>query len=109
LNKQHFEYGPVAQGIYRAMLYVVILIPFVFPKYFFHYVVFVLFIGLGLRPLLIKTGLYRLFQILQVKVSEIDSRQRQNSYYKYNAEKIDKREEHLKKMKKKMASSDNQL
>jgi hypothetical protein len=58
---QEFEFGPIAQGVYIALLSLTVLIPFVAPEYFLHYVVFLAFIGIALRPFLVKTGLFNLW------------------------------------------------
>ena len=56
-----FKYGPVSRGIYIALVSVTALVPLVKPEYFVHYIIFLLFLGFGLRPLLVKTGLYNLW------------------------------------------------
>lgn len=55
---KEFEFGPVARGIYIALISVAALMPLIAPQYFFYYVAFVIFLGFGLRPFLVKTGLY---------------------------------------------------
>lgn len=68
-REPQFEYGPLARGSYHAMLALVLVIPVYFPAYALYYIGFVAFLGLGLRPLLERTGLYRLMSSLLVKVS----------------------------------------
>ncbi len=55
-----FRWGPLATGIYRAMLWLTVLIGWTYPQYVFHYAALLVFLGLGLKPLLIKTGLQQL-------------------------------------------------
>lgn len=57
--EKEFEYGPIAQGVFIALICSTPLMLFIAPKYLPHYVFFLLLLGLGLRPLLIKTGLHR--------------------------------------------------
>ena len=56
-----FEFGPLSKGIYIALISITALIPFISLEYFFHYVAFLVFLGLGLRPFLVKTGLYNVW------------------------------------------------
>lgn len=105
----NFEYGPIARGIYTAMLWLVWLVPFVFPEYFFFYLLLLIFLGLGLRPLLLKTGIYSIFQRVKKRYTEWRNKNLRQAYYKRNAEQVDKRDKHLAEMKKKMISNDNNL
>ncbi len=59
--KRDFEYGPVARGIFIALVSLTPVLPFVHPGYLAPYLLLLLFLGLGLRPLLQWTGLYTLF------------------------------------------------
>ena len=81
----------------------------VFPQYLFRYVLLLMFLGLGLRPLLIKTGLYRVFQNIMTRHDKWSSKKYQEGYYKRNAEEIEKRESHLEAMREKVKSRDNDL
>lgn len=53
----HFEFGPLSRGIFHALLAVALVIPLYFPEYTAHYFFLLLFLGLGLKPLLQATGL----------------------------------------------------
>ena len=57
-REKQFEFGPVSQGIYRAMLWAGLLIPLYFPAWTAHYLVLLIFLGIGLRPVLEYTGLW---------------------------------------------------
>lgn len=61
---QEFEFGPVARGTYIALISLTALIPFIAPQYFLHYIVFLAFLGFGLRPFLVKTGLFNLWNTI---------------------------------------------
>ena len=59
--KREFEYGPVSQGIFIALVCLTPLLHFTAPGYLVPYLLFLLFLGLCLRPLLEWTGLHRLW------------------------------------------------
>jgi hypothetical protein len=61
---QGFEFGPVARGIYITLISLTALIPLIAPQYFLHYIVFLAFLGFGLRPFLVKTGLFNLWNTI---------------------------------------------
>ena len=61
LVNREFEFGPVAKGAYIALISAIALIPLIAPQYFFHYIIFLAFLGFGLRTFLVKTGLYNLW------------------------------------------------
>jgi hypothetical protein len=67
---QHFEFGPIARGIYIALISVAALVPLVSPNYFIHYVIFLAFLGFGLRPFLVKTGFFSLWNNICIRVRE---------------------------------------
>jgi hypothetical protein len=60
--KREFAYGPIAQGIFIALLCLTPLLSYVSPGHLGAYLLFLLFLGLGLRPLLVKTGLHKLWR-----------------------------------------------
>lgn len=57
-----FQFGFVARSIYVALLWGIILVSWVWPDWLNYYIVFVIFLGIGLRPLLIWTGLSTLWE-----------------------------------------------
>ena len=59
--QREFEYGPVSQGIFLALVCVTPLLLFINPAYMAPYLLFLLFLGLCLRPLLVWTGLHKLW------------------------------------------------
>ena len=68
-RREHtFEYGPVARGSFIALVALGPLVPLYFPGYLFYYFGLLLFLALGLRPLLEVTGLWRLGNWLQSKL-----------------------------------------
>ena len=70
MSEPEFEYGPLAQGIYKAMLWFTLVIPFLWAGIFFYYIAFLIFLAFGLRPVLKVTGLYRLWASVTVASSE---------------------------------------
>jgi len=70
MSEHKFEYGPVARGVYMAMVWLVILTAVAFPELLLWHLLLVLFLGLGLRPLLEKTGLYDLYAHVTVSIAE---------------------------------------
>ena len=69
-SAHQFEYGPLAIGTYRGLLWITVVTPLLGPGIFMGWVLFLLLLGIGLRPLLEKTGLYRYFQHVQVIAGE---------------------------------------
>lgn len=65
-----FEYGPLSRGIYIALLWLMVLTATVFPELLVWHISLVLFLGLGLRPLLEKSGLYDLYTHVTVSIAE---------------------------------------
>lgn len=88
MNGVDFKYGPVSIGIYKAMLWLTILIAFVGFNYLIYYVPLLLFLGLGLRPLLLKTGLYSVYQNFLSKRDEKINLELLQGYNKRNAKKV---------------------
>ncbi len=88
IRHKQFEYGPLALGVYRALIAVTLLIPLYYPEYLGWHLLLLLFLGLGLRPLLELTGIYKWLIHMQV----------------VTASKLNKDfdEEHAKKMDRKM-------
>jgi len=102
MRKTSFEYGTLAIAIYKAMLWLVVLIGFTAPNILIYYVPLLIFLGLGLRPFLISTGLHQRYQSFLAKRDEqVDERLKQG-YYKRNAKNISRQDKHLKAMRKKM-------
>ena len=61
LMEPEFEFGPISRGIYIALICITAVIPLFAPEYFLRYVIFLAFLGFGLRTFLVKTGLYNLW------------------------------------------------
>ena len=102
MRKSSFEYGPLALGIFQAMLWLVVLITFTVPTVLIYYIPLLLFLGLGLRPFLISTGLHQRFQHFSGKHDERINKKMRQGYYQRNAKKVDRQEKHLEEMRKKM-------
>ena len=52
-----FAWGPLALGSYGAMLSLTVVVALYFSHYLGWYVALLLFLGIGLKPLLVRTGL----------------------------------------------------
>ena len=70
MREQDFQYGPVARGLYIAMIGLLPLVGILAPGRFMAYAGLLLFLGFGLRPLLEVTGLYRLLIATGLAVQE---------------------------------------
>ena len=77
MTEKQFEYGPVARGVYIAGIYFALLIGWVAPGWLFHYAALLIFLGLGLRPLLEWTGLAQRFQHATAELEERWHRKRE--------------------------------
>ena len=106
LRESNFEYGALARGIYIVMLWAVWIFVFVAPVYLIYYVPLLLFLGLGLKPFLIRTGLFTIFNALESKRSDKHNEELKKGYYIRNAKKIEERDKHIEEMRKKMITKD---
>ena len=70
MNEHQFEYGVLARAIYQALWTVVIPVLVAWPEIAVQYILTLIGIGIFLRPLLEKTGLYRLFVTLEMTFAE---------------------------------------
>ena len=59
------DFAPVATGAYIALIVALVPVALAFPQWALHYILFLLFLGLGLRMVLERTGLYRLWISLE--------------------------------------------
>ena len=83
-----FRYGPLAKGIYLGMLSAALVVAIYYPDWFPHYLGLLLFLGLGLRPILEATGLHDFFPWL---FDRFDSRLNEKKLERRRRE-IDRRE-----------------
>ena len=60
-DKRQFKYGPLAWGLMVASISITPIINILFPDFLGLYLIILLAVIFGLRPLLEKTGLYRYF------------------------------------------------
>ena len=70
MREPKFQWGPLPRGIYIGMLWLTILVGWHFSTLLIHYILFLIFLGVGLRPLLEITKLYDLFSFLSEKLDE---------------------------------------
>lgn len=95
VRHKQFEYSPLLQGAYRGLLWAALPIPLFGIDLFVVYVAILLFLGFGLRPLLERTGLYRLLshylvvfeektskRYLEKRAAEIDRKARDDKHRK---------------------------
>jgi hypothetical protein len=55
------RFSPLSRGIYHGLLALMLVVPTYYPAYAAHYFWLLVFLGLGLRPLLEVTGLWRVW------------------------------------------------
>jgi hypothetical protein len=93
MSSKKFKYGPLAIGIYTALFTLLVVVMMGFPNLFIYYILLLIFLGIGLRPLIVKTGLYAFYQtqitrlvekwdrkFLAKRRIEIDSKRRDQKY-----------------------------
>lgn len=98
LKEESFEWGALARGLYVAMLWLIWIFVFTAPSYLMYYVPLLLFLGLGLRPILIKTGLFNAYQGYLAKRDERINQKLKKGYRTRNANKIEQQERNREKM-----------
>jgi len=59
--EDQFEYGPVARGIFYGLVSLTILVGLLGTGPLLFYILFLQFLAMGLKPFLIKTGLYQIY------------------------------------------------
>ena len=64
IKEPQFHYGPISQGVFMALVVASTLVHFYAPAYFWGYLAFLAFLGVGLRPFLEVSGLYNVYQAL---------------------------------------------
>ncbi len=68
--ESEFEWGPIARGLYLGMIATAVFADVVFGDYAMHYILFVVYCGIGLRQTLIVTGLYTFWTSLMGRVGD---------------------------------------
>ena len=79
--------GPISTGIFITLLWLTVLVGLLFPVMLIVYIPFVVFLKIGLRPLLQTTGLTRLYETIAVTVVEKHDRK----YLKKKRSEIDRK------------------
>lgn len=100
MSKPSFKYGTLAVGIFKALLWLTVLVTIVLPKYLVYYILLLLFLGFFLRPLLLMSGLYSVYQELLSRRSDKINQELRGGYYKRNAKEISIRTLRREKMRK---------
>ncbi len=62
MKEPQFTYGSIALGCYTALLWFTLLLGWVAPNLLSYYVPLLIFLGIGLKPLIIYSGLYKCYQ-----------------------------------------------
>jgi len=106
VNKSTFEYSPLAKGTYTAMLWFTLVVLAINPFLLIIYMPLLLFLGLGLKPFLIQTGLAEKYQALSAKRMDKLNNKLKQGYDARNAERINKRDKHLNEMRNKLQPRD---
>lgn len=70
MDKSDFQWGMLARSLYIAMLWFTLAIALINYKFLLYYGLLLLFLGLGLKPLLIHSGLYQLYNSLLIKADD---------------------------------------
>lgn len=76
MPEKKFEYGAISTGIYTALLWMTLLVSYVNPNWIPYYIIFVLFLGFGLRPLIEHTGAFELYQSIRAALTAKQLRKR---------------------------------
>ena len=88
MQRETFEYGALTQGIFIVMLWGVWIFVFVAPFFLVYYVPLLLFLGVGLKPLLIKTGIFSIYQNYLSKRDERINEELKKNYRSRNSKKL---------------------
>ncbi len=95
IRHKQFEYSPLVHGVYRGLWCAALPMPMLGMEVAISYFLILVFLGVGLRPLLELTGLYRLIshvlviieekadaKFLKQRSEEIDRKMRDDKYRK---------------------------
>jgi hypothetical protein len=102
VSNSNFEYGPLASGIYIAMLWFTLIVAVIDPYLLKYYAPLLLFLGLGLKPFLIKTGLAAKYQALTAIRKDRQNSKMRKGFYTRHPKKLEKRDKHIANMREKM-------
>ncbi len=102
MNNSSFEYGPLAVGCYIAMLWLTLIVAVINPYLLIYYVPLLLFLGLGLKPFLIKSGLAAKYQAISAIRKDRQNSKMRKGFYTRHPKKLEKRDQHIANMRKKM-------
>lgn len=80
MKEAQFYWGTFARACYIAAWWFCLFFVWTTPKILWLYIPFLIFLGLGLRPLLESTGLYHLFQAILLKRDDANWEKINNSH-----------------------------
>ena len=67
---EYFEWGPLAKGTYMMLLSVTVLVAIAFPQHLYWYIPMIIFMGVGLKTVLVRSGLARHLSFLLDRAEE---------------------------------------
>jgi hypothetical protein len=70
MRGHRFEYGPLPRGVFIALVWMTPVVAIVWWDLLLWHLLLLAFLGLGLRPLLEKTGIHALYQHVMVTIEE---------------------------------------
>ena len=70
MTGNRFEYGPLARGIFIALVWMSPVVAVVSWEWLGWHLLLLVFLGIGLRPLLEKTGIHALYQYVAAALEE---------------------------------------
>lgn len=101
-SKNDFTYGPITVGIYKALLWATLLVAITAPHIVLYYFLVLCFIGLFLKPLLIKTGITSFLNNIDSAHQAYQNVKARNAYHLRNEQSINSRNKKLSEMKNKL-------
>jgi hypothetical protein len=106
MTKNNFEYNLFARGIYITMLWGTWGVVFVVPTYLVYYVTLLVFLGIGLKPFILRTGIYDLYQKILFERSERANLRMKKAYFLRNEKKLRRDKVRRDKMKRALSPKD---
>lgn len=70
MREREFEFGPLVKGSYGGLMAIFPVVLVGWPDFFWWYVFLMLFLGLGLRVLIEKTGIYRIWGVTKMSLDD---------------------------------------
>ena len=103
MSEAKFTWGPFARGLYASLMWMTLLVAFFDTSFLYYYIPALVFLGLGLRPLLEKTGMAD----IALARSQVRHEKRWQKIKQQRAQQL-RRDQHAQKQKRKR-SKDSEL